>query len=336
LFRNRAHGLLLSELGGYLLSPSHAPAGTKRLSNLLRCDKWASDLVGDYLWKQAAKRQEQLQTEGKDALVLWDESVNEKPESRKVEGLCPVRSSKAKRLARSRPGFPARPVIVNGFHWMGLLLIGMSGSPTVAFMQWFTTTTRGANEKEKIKGHNIETTDLVSVRYALLKKCWAAWQDRVLHLFDRGYASGKWIEACVEFKLRFVMRWPKRFKLLNLDGEEKHAWQLFQGKTPWDERIVWDTVQNKPRRLGILATLVEHPELPNVALWLVCARPGDGKEPWYLLTTEPIRNVDEAFRIVLAYARRWQIEMAFRFGKSELAMESPRLWTKIMDIGATN
>jgi hypothetical protein len=30
---------------------------------------------------------------------------------------------------------------------------------------------------------------------------------------------------------------------------------------------------------------------------------------------------------VLAYARRWQIEMAFRFGKSELAMESPRLWT---------
>jgi hypothetical protein len=31
--------------------------------------------------------------------------------------------------------------------------------------------------------------------------------------------------------------------------------------------------------------------------------------------------------LVLAYARRWQIEMAFRLGKSELAMESPRLWT---------
>jgi hypothetical protein len=321
LFRNRTQGLLLSELGGYLLSPAHAPAGTKRLSNLLRCDKWASDLVGDYLWKQAAKRQEQLHEEGKEAFLLWDESVNEKPESRKVEGLCPVRSSKAQRLARSRPGLPSRPVFVNGFQWMGLLLIGMSGSPTVAFMQWFTTrTTRDTKEKK-------QATDLVSVRYALLKKCWAAWQDRVLHLFDRGYASAKWIEAGVEFKLRFVLRWPKRHKLLSPDGDEKHAWQLFQGKPAWDERMIRDTVQNKTRRLGILATLVEHPQLPNVALWLVCARPGDGKEPWYLLTTEPIRNADDAFRIVLAYARRWQIEMAFRFGKSELAMESPRLWT---------
>jgi hypothetical protein len=32
-FRNRAQGLLLSELGAYLLSPQHAPAGTKRSSN---------------------------------------------------------------------------------------------------------------------------------------------------------------------------------------------------------------------------------------------------------------------------------------------------------------
>ena len=31
--------LLLSELGGYLLPPVQAPAGTKRLSNLLRCPK---------------------------------------------------------------------------------------------------------------------------------------------------------------------------------------------------------------------------------------------------------------------------------------------------------
>jgi len=34
---------------------------------------------------------------------------------------------------------------------------------------------------------------------------------------------------------------------------------------------------------------------------------------------------DDAWRISLAYNRRWQIEMAIRFDKSELAMESPRL-----------
>jgi hypothetical protein len=62
-------------------------------------------------------------------------------------------------------------------------------------------------------------------------------------------------------------------------------------------------------------------------LWLVCARQDKGHEPWYLLTGEPITSVEEAWKVVLAYARRWQIEMAFRLGKSELAMESPRLWS---------
>lgn len=314
LFRNRAHGLLLSELGGYLLSPEHAPAGTKRLSNLFRCDKWAADLVGDFLWRQARERQRQLQEEGKPCLVLWDESVNEKPESRKVEGLSPVRSGKAQRLARSRPGLPARPVFVNGFHWLGLLVIGMTGSPTVAFQKWFAT--RGE-----------QATDLVQERYELLKQCWVQWQDEVLHVFDRGYAGAKWIEACLELRVRFLLRFPKRMKLLTPDGEEKLAWQIFRGKPSWEERMVWDSVKKQPRRLGILATLVSHPALPDHALWLVCARPGDGKEPWLLLTTDPIDNADDAFGAVLSYARRWQIEMSFRFGKSELAMESPRLWT---------
>ena len=38
-WRNRAHGLILAELGAYITSSAHAPAGTKRLSNLLRSAK---------------------------------------------------------------------------------------------------------------------------------------------------------------------------------------------------------------------------------------------------------------------------------------------------------
>ena len=40
-FRDRVNGLVLSELGGYLESPDKAPAGTKRLSNLLHSVKWS-------------------------------------------------------------------------------------------------------------------------------------------------------------------------------------------------------------------------------------------------------------------------------------------------------
>ena len=48
-WRNRAHGLLLSELGAYLVTPEQAPAGTKRLSNLLRSPRWTGDLIADWL-----------------------------------------------------------------------------------------------------------------------------------------------------------------------------------------------------------------------------------------------------------------------------------------------
>ena len=56
------------------------------------------------------------------------------------------------------------------------------------------------------------------------------------------------------------------------------------------------------------------------------SRPGHGREPWYRLTTEPVALTDDAWQIVLAFGRRWQIEMAWRYNKSELAIESLRLW----------
>ena len=47
-FRDRANGLLLSELGGYLETPDKAPAGSKRLSNLLHSSKWAAWLIARF------------------------------------------------------------------------------------------------------------------------------------------------------------------------------------------------------------------------------------------------------------------------------------------------
>ena len=55
------------------------------------------------------------------------------------------------------------------------------------------------------------------------------------------------------------------------------------------------------------------------------SRPGYGRKPWYLITTEPVPTAEQAWQIVFAYARRWQIEMSLRFTKSEMAFESPRL-----------
>jgi len=318
-FRNQAHGLLLSELGGYLLSPDQAPAGTKRLSNLLRCTKWHYTLIERFLWVRARERVEQLAQQGEDVLALWDESVLEKSESIEVEGLCAVRSSKAARLKRIKPGYfnppGGRPIFVPGMHWLSLLLIGRSeksGPPTVAKMQWWTS--RGEHASDK-RTH----------QERLLSTCSREWGDTLVHIFDRGFAGGPWLQLAFTYLIRFVLRWPTGYTLIDQDGVLRKAWHFTRGKRSWQHRQVWDTRHKCYRRMGIVATRVRHPLYP-APLWLVVSRPGKGREPWYLLTNEPVLTAADAWRIVFAYARRWQIEMSFRYGKSELAMESPRLW----------
>jgi IS4 transposase len=59
-------------------------------------------------------------------------------------------------------------------------------------------------------------------------------------------------------------------------------------------------------------------------LYLVKARVK--KKVWYLVTNEKVQTAEQAWEIVFAYRRRWQIELSFRYGKSELALECPRLY----------
>ena len=62
-----------------------------------------------------------------------------------------------------------------------------------------------------------------------------------------------------------------------------------------------------------------------MALSLVVCRSA-GRLPWYLLTNEALTNEEETWRVVFAYVRSFQIEQTWRYDKSELAFQSPRLW----------
>src|SRR5215210_5676405 len=79
--RHRNNGLLLSELGGYLLGAEHGRAGTKRISNLVHSERWEAGIIEDYFWQAGNQRVEELWGQGERPLVIWDESVLEKPES---------------------------------------------------------------------------------------------------------------------------------------------------------------------------------------------------------------------------------------------------------------
>lgn len=315
-FRNRHNGLLLSELGGYILSPEHAPAGTKRLSNLLRSLKWTYQLLERFLWDKANAQVTALEAAADEALVVWDESVLEKSESIALEGLCAVRSSKARRLKRIKPGYynppGGRPICVPGMHWVTVLVLGLQALPTIAATRWWTTRGKFASDKRAEESR-------------LLQQCAQAWGKRVLHIWDRGFAGGPWLAQVSQYQVRFVLRWPKGYKLVDPHGQSCKAWEISRGKRSWEYRQLWDSRRRCYRKTGVYACPVTHPEYGG-PLWLVVSRPGKGRSPWYLLTNEPIPDAEAAWHIIFAYARRWQIEMAYRFSKTELAMESPRLW----------
>ncbi len=141
----------------------------------------------------------------------------------------------------------------------------------------------------------------------------------------RGYAGKRWLGVLLNHDVVFVVRWPKRYQLIDAKGLP-NAWKMARGKPALVRRQLWDAHQQQWRKSAVLALPVTHPDYPDQALWLVVSRSGKGKEPWYLLTNQSCQDADQLWSVVLAYARRWQIEACWRFFKSELAVQSSRLW----------
>jgi hypothetical protein len=330
MHRHRNHGLLLSELGGYLMGAGQAPAGTKRIHNLIASLRWSASEVEGYLWEQADRAIDQRLHPQQDVYIIWDESVIEKAESLKAERLCAVRSSKARRLKRIKPGYynppTGRPVFVPGLNWLQVVVTGLTGAPVLAHIHFWTT--RGdAKTTRREEEHRI------------LRDLAKRWGRSVIHLWDRGFAGAPWLGLVILYQVRFIVRWQKNYKLIAPDGRLLKAWECSRGKRSIDHRLIHDARRRCDRKTGIVFLPVRVPDFPDLALTLVVSRPGKGRKPWYLITNEPVANAQDAWRIVLAYNRRWQVEMSIRFSKSELAFESPRLlaWerrAKLMAIAA--
>lgn len=314
MLRHRGVGLLLSELGAYVLTASQAPAGTKRISNLVRSKRWRADVISQFLWQEADGEVQRLTAAEETVLAVWDESAWEKPESIAGEGLCAVRSRKAARLKRIRPGFyrpPTGKVFVPGLNWLAVMVVGMHSLPKVAQMRWWTS--RGPRAST---GRQQEA--------ALLQECHQAWHGQVLHLFDRGFAGGPWLCQLALIPVRFVVRWKPEYQLQDATGHRQRPGAFVMRKRSWEQRDLWDFRRHDWRTTGVLAVQVYHDAYPG-PLWLVVARQQGRSQPWYLLTNEPAATCEQAWRIVFAYQRRWQVEWAFRYHKTELAIETLRV-----------
>ena len=317
MFRERRMGLLLSELGGYVCGFKKAPAGTKRISNLLRSKKWSADLIDQFFFERTVERIAQLKAKGKRALLLWDDSRVEKHESWVSEGLCSVWSSKAKRLTRIRRGYynpPKSRICVPGFKWTGVFLSHLGGVPSVCHMQWWTT-----------RGKYKEDPD--NIIWRLLQRIKTYLDDPILHVMDRGYANEKMLRYLFHFKQDFLIRWKKNHLLVHREKGTKKTHLIARSFKAKASRIVRDKVRKKDKRVTISWAAVHHVDFPDNQLFLIIIR--DKKNyngPMYLITSIPIQTAGQAWEMMFSYMHRWEAEQGFRFLKSELGLESPRLW----------
>lgn len=316
-FRDRNHGLLLSQLGDAMDGLGRG-GGTKRLSTLIHHQGWKAQQIEEFLLWRADSQLAQWEAKGEEGLLIWDGTVLEKPESLHGEGLCAVRSSKAGRLTRVKKGYytpPGKPIFVPGLHGIGVLLAGRAtsqGPAMLAALRWWTS--RGPLASHE-KDENCKLLRLTTQR----------WGRRLLHVFDRGYSSSAWLGALRGFDTRFILRWKTNYQLIDAHGVKQAAWKIARGKRGLAPRTLYDAVHHRNVEGSVLFFPVTHPDYPDWPLTLVVGRRKDAS-PWYLLTNEDIKTAEDAWRVVLAYARRWHIEMTFRNLKSELAIQSLRVY----------
>ncbi len=110
------------------------------------------------------------------------------------------------------------------------------------------------------------------------------------------------------------------------------VWKITAGWRPWGKELVANPRNPKqPIEVSFAARPVFLLQRDD-PLWLVVVRLGKSTkrrrgsgEPWRLLTNLPVESKEQCWRIVQAYAARWQVEQMLRFGKSELGVESVRV-----------
>jgi hypothetical protein len=128
-----------------------------------------------------------LEADGTVAVLIWDNSVLEQPESLASPDLGSVRSSKARRLTRIRPGFyqpPRRPICVPGWQWLGVLLVGRSGHsgpPSVVQLRWWTNRGPHASDRRTEEGTLLQGQRSVGAAQH--------GGQRVCPVWDRGFAG---------------------------------------------------------------------------------------------------------------------------------------------------
>ncbi|MGD2079205.1 MAG: hypothetical protein PVH18_12535, partial [Chloroflexota bacterium] len=146
-------------------------------------------------------------------------------------------------MKRIKPGHfnppSGRPIFAPGFQWLSVIILGISGLPTPAHMRWWTIRGEHKSSRRDIEGDVLASSQ--------------RWSQRVIHVWDRGFASRPWLLMASVHAVRFIMRWPKQYRLVDDQGRLRKAWQITRGKRSWSHRLILDARRRCQRKKRAVA-----------------------------------------------------------------------------------
>ena len=129
----------------------------------------------------------------------------------------------------------------------------------------------------------------------MLRTCVRKWGDLLVHVFDRGYASGPWIQLLQSLRVKFVIRWIKKQYSFAANGSEKKLWQLGPGKKYCEHKLIADRQSGVKLPGAMWWAPVRH---ASYASQLYVGKVRVRQKVWYLITNEPVRTAEQAWEIV--------------------------------------
>lgn len=74
---------------------------------------------------------------------------------------------------------------------------------------------------------------------------------RVIHVWDRGFASWPWLQEVLAHPVRFILRWPA-LQAAQRPGSEGQRLAGHAGKRSVDSRNIWDARRHCWRKTGLV------------------------------------------------------------------------------------
>ena len=114
---------------------------------------------------------------------------------------------------------------------------------------------------------------------------------------------------------------------MDIAKNTKNTWRICHGKKGFHSKVIFDKERKQALKIEIIYAPVWHPEHPDKPMFLIVVRHKTikGQQPMYLLTNQQVDTVGMAWEIFYDYMQRWDIEQAFRFNKSEMAIQTIRV-----------